>query len=117
MTTRVPNWLWYVVAFAVVLGAMYFVSDARRNRPPATPAAPAAPGPTVYDREEFRAVLLGKTPDEVLARIGTPDSTQDYAGRGNWYYRGRTRDPVTGDLDARAQVVFRDGRVKSVNFH
>jgi hypothetical protein len=73
--------------------------------------------PAPIPRAKFRESVVGKTPDEVIAAAGKPDSTSE-SGRGtaNWYYQERTVDPVTEKLDGRVQVVFEDGRVSQVNF-
>ena len=70
-----------------------------------------------YTRDEFRKLVIGKSPDEVIAAVGKPNSTQDYGkGSVNWYYDQRTTDPVTGNLDNTAQLIFENGRVASVNY-
>jgi hypothetical protein len=76
--------------------------------------APAAKG--VYSRQEFRDLVTGKTPDEVLAAVGKPDATTEVPGQTNWTYNKRTKDPVTGKMDLFAVVVFRDGTVYDVLF-
>lgn len=72
--------------------------------------------PKVWLREEFRQAILGKTPEQVIAAVGKPDSTQDSSGDQSWYYRKRTKDPVTGKLDSVAQVIFERGVVVRVNY-
>lgn len=66
-------------------------------------------------RDEFRKAVVGKTPDEVIATVGRPDRTDDLGGIA-WYYRDRTRDPVSLKTDSSAQVVFENGRVVRVNY-
>lgn len=103
-----PVWAWLAVgagvAVLVAAVAVAVVADRRS-------------GSAVYPRDEFRAALIGKTEDEVLSLVGRPASTQDTRGGVYWYYRDRTRDPVTGRVDRRVQVVFRNGVVDAVNFH
>lgn len=69
-----------------------------------------------YTRDEFRKLVVGKTPDEVIAAVGRPDSTQDSGRDPTWYYDSRTRDPVSGKIDFHAQVIFQDGKVVRVNY-
>jgi hypothetical protein len=110
---RRPDWVWVVLilaALAAVTLAVAGYSAATRDWKFTSPAA------RTLGREEFRALLLDKTPDEVRALVGAPDSTSDTTLGVYWYYKGRTRDPVTGNTDSRAQVAFRDGRVRAVNY-
>ena len=49
--------------------------------------ATAEPPKTEYSQEQFRSLLVGKTKDEALQIIGSPDSTADGAeGRRVWTY-------------------------------
>lgn len=84
-----------------------------QDRPP-EPAKPAAP--TVYDREEFRKMVTGLTPDELIRAVGRPDSTTDLGTSQTWVYNGRTRDPVTGKVDLFAYLTIRGGKVAEVFF-
>lgn len=72
--------------------------------------------PATYERGEFRKLVMGKKADDVIRAVGRPDQTQDSDRDQYWYYRERTYDRVTGNLDFSAQVVFRDGRVVAVNY-
>jgi outer membrane protein assembly factor BamE (lipoprotein component of BamABCDE complex) len=85
-----------------------------QDRPTGAGATTATAKATVYGRAEFKRLLLGKTPDEVLAAVGKPETTSEQERRSVWYYRDRTRDPVTGKVDFQAMVVFRDGVVDEV---
>lgn len=123
---KVPDWAWAILILVGLVAAtagLIGVSALRGDRPDGgRPAGWTAPGHHVYDREEFRDLLLGKSPDEVLAAVGRPESTQDtrhaFVGhQQNWYYRNVTRDPVTGEVDRSVQVNFRNGVVVSVNFY
>jgi hypothetical protein len=68
-------------------------------------------------RDEFRAKVMGKTPDEVTALVGKPDSTAGASGGvATWTYRNVSRDPMTGKTDGPVSVHFRDGRVERVDF-
>lgn len=76
---------------------------------------PAAVTKTVYTRDEFRKLVVGKTPDEVIAAVGKPDDTSE-SGSVSWTYMYRTKDPITGKTDVSAIVVFEDGRVDRVRY-
>jgi outer membrane protein assembly factor BamE (lipoprotein component of BamABCDE complex) len=67
-------------------------------------------------REEFKKLVLGETPENVLKAVGKPDTTSEGGDDAFWYYKGKTRDSITGKVDDTAQVVFRKGRVEGVNF-
>lgn len=69
-----------------------------------------------YTRDQFRDLLVGKTPDEVVKAVGKPDRTHDIAGRIVWHYDGMTTDPATGKPDRTAQVIFEQGVVNRVNY-
>jgi hypothetical protein len=76
------------------------------------------PQKTVYTRQRFREMLLGKTMDEVIAAVGQPDHTQEVGtdpSSCTWYYNNRATDPVTGKVDVAVQVVFEHGKVTGVN--
>ncbi len=69
-------------------------------------------------REQFRALVSGKTEQQVLDALGKPDETQDQEGLGKlWYYRNVAVDPVTGKKTAQVQLVFEGGAITSVNFN
>ncbi|HJZ92362.1 MAG TPA: hypothetical protein VKE40_15910 [Gemmataceae bacterium] len=66
----------------------------------------------------FTKQIVGKTPDEVIAAVGAPDSIQR-SGKDIdtiWYYNRRTKDPVTGKVDVSVEVIFKDGKVDRVSF-
>ena len=71
--------------------------------------------PTVYLRDDFNAIL-GKSEDQVLEAVGKPDKTSEDAQATYWHYRGRTRNPATGQTDSDVQVVFERGRVIALNY-
>ncbi len=77
-------------------------------------ATTAAKLPT---REEFKAKVMGKTADEVIAAIGRPDSTDERLGSSMWSYRDLCYDPISGKTDRDISIHFgADGRVVRVNF-
>ena len=71
---------------------------------------------TTYTREKFRELVIGKTPDEVIAAVGKPDRTVESGTAVFWYYDARTTDPATGQADKKAQVVIRNGKAAEVNY-
>jgi len=87
-------------------------------QPVPAPSAPKPPPPppTLMTREECREKLLGKTPEEVIAIIGKPDRTMELTSQLTWFYKGMTRDKLTGKPDNRVQITFEDGKVKSITF-
>lgn len=71
------------------------------------PGSATATSGKVYSRDEFSKLVVGKTPAEVIAVLGKPDSTQERSnesGSPTWYFYSRTRDPATGKVDWAAQV-------------
>jgi len=71
----------------------------------------------VYTREEFKTLVMGKTPEEVIAAVGQPDSTQERPDgtQTTWHYDNRvtnsaTTKPSTGILE------FKDGKVAEVRW-
>ena len=69
------------------------------------------------DREAFKKAVMGKTPDEVIAAVGKPDSASEGGRETYWRYKERTWDPTASKTDSSAQVVFEKGKVTAVNFH
>lgn len=99
-------------------------SDAEVRNTAAPPTVAAVPSESaganrsvLVPREQFRALLMTKTREEVLAAAGRPDNTGDYAGLTVWVYERRTTDPVTNSIDSIAQVIFDNGHVSQVNFN
>ena len=70
----------------------------------------------VYTRDEFRALLMGKTEQEVIDLVGRPDSTDDNRGpdRKVYTYKRRTHDPISSSDDLHAYVYFEDGKVDRI---
>jgi len=78
---------------------------------------PAQTGRKMFESEEqFRTLVLQKTPDEVLAAVGKPDFVHQ-AGRftngdtydESWVYERRLIHKATGHKQT-LQVFFQDGR-------
>lgn len=70
----------------------------------------------VYSRDEFRKIVQGKTPDEVIVLVGRPEFTEDGEGIMSWFYHGLTRDPYTGKMDDTVLVNFEYGRASGVTY-
>lgn len=70
----------------------------------------------VYERDELRKLVEGKSQEEVLNLLGTPNSTTDTGGDATWYYHEISRDKITGKIDYSAAVRFSNGYVRSVGF-
>jgi hypothetical protein len=109
-----------VLAVVAVIGAgvtlwLFKASPATAPAPVAAVSAPPKPAPMA--RREFFQLLMGKTPEEVKAVLGEPDSTQEDAHEKDWGYRSVTLDPDTGKPDHTAHAVFRGGKVVRVNYN
>jgi hypothetical protein len=75
----------------------------------------------VVTATDARRLIRRKTPEIVSGIFGLPDNVQDSSSSKYWYYDNGARylfvDDTTGlPFDGRIQVVFREGRVESVNF-
>ena len=105
-----------VIVFLLILGIIWFVfkGGAIERFSKSISQTQTA---QVLLRDDFRKTVIGKTPQEVIDAVGKPDLTQELAGVGTfWYYDNKTKDPVTGKIDFRVQVIFEYGRVTSVNY-
>jgi hypothetical protein len=132
-----------LVAVGIASGAGWVLSAVRAPQPVGEPAAvqvqvgpaavPVGAGPgsgnltqpkggTVgdankkYTRQELKAAVTGKTPEEVIAILGRPTGTDDNPDGSprKWHFRGRVLDPATGQYDW-AQLDFRGGKVAAVS--
>jgi hypothetical protein len=70
-----------------------------------------------YTREEFRQLVMGKTPEEVIAAVGRPSSTNDNPDSSprTWYYWSRVTNPATGKPDS-GILEFAGGKVSQVRW-
>jgi len=84
------------------------------GKPTVKPAVLTAPLP----RDKFLELVRGQPDAQVLARVGRPDSINDYAGSMgiNWIYLGKSVNPATGEVDQVATLVFQKGVVTQVVF-
>jgi hypothetical protein len=93
----------FLLVVAVVVGAVVLSRNPSPDR--------------VWEREEFRRAVMGKTPDGVIAAVGRPGSAQDHPdGQPDyWIYWGRVRNPTTGRAGD-AWVEFERGVVVNVRW-
>jgi hypothetical protein len=89
------------------------VAEAEGARVVAEAKAKAA---KVYTRDEFRDLVLGKTPGEVRTLLGPPKKESESPKRVVWHYQERTTDPATSKLDREAQVIFENDRVVRIDY-
>lgn len=68
-------------------------------------------------RDQFRALVVGRSMDEVLRALGMPADTQDQEVGQFWYYQNVAPDPVTGKSAAQVQIIFEGGTATTVNFN
>ena len=66
-------------------------------------------------RDSFAKAVVGKTTDQVIQVVGKPDRTSDFGNYSHWYYDNKTKDRITGKLDASVSLFFVDGIVDEVN--
>lgn len=66
-----------------------------------------------YTLEEWQAVTMGKTPDEIIATIGRPNYTTDYkSGKPfRWHFHKKVMNPATTKYDTGIVVFGDDGTV------
>lgn len=107
--------LFLTVTFALALALGTAGCDRRDSgKPTVKPAVLTAPLP----RDKFLELVRGQPDAQVLARVGRPDSINDYAGSMgiNWIYLGKSVNPTTGEVDQVATLVFQKGVVTQVVF-
>src|SRR5688500_8101456 len=103
---RVPRWAWAAAGLATLV-ALAAVVAWGRGYDPAPPSAPT--------RDQLRAELVGKTDDDVIARLGHARLI-DIGDPAHpvWTYRRATRDPATGHYDRQTYVDFEHNIVADV---
>ena len=70
--------------------------------------------PKPVPRDELRKSLMGKTKDEVMAKLGKPDRTTDTLDD-IWIYHKISYDPVSNSVDNTTWVEFKNNIVTRVN--
>jgi outer membrane protein assembly factor BamE (lipoprotein component of BamABCDE complex) len=71
----------------------------------------------IFTRDKFKQLVMGKTPEEVIAAVGRPNATDDRPDGSpeTWYYYGRVTNPATGKADS-GKVEFENGKVVGVRW-
>ena len=123
-----------VRAAAVLCAGAVFAGGAALFWPPEEPAPdnsalPFADGPgpqarlqggrmpkRVYDRDDFRDLLAGRTEDEVVSLVGLPDAATTSEGLTVWRYLRVTRERGARQIDAFADVCLAGDRVTELRF-
>lgn len=110
----------------LLVAALFIVGCQDKTKPtaafvvPLAPTTPdngsAQPGKKTYTRKEFKALVMGKTQDEVTKLLGKPDSTGETLGEPFWDYKNVTNDPASGKNDDSVRVFFVGGKVDKVLF-
>jgi predicted small lipoprotein YifL len=72
-------------------------------------------GKGAYTRDQFKALIMDKPKEEVLRRLGEPETTSQDGDDEYWFYHDRTRND-DGSIDEVAHVVMFKGVVKRVRF-
>jgi hypothetical protein len=105
-----------VLFVTVIVGGLVFAVVAG-PKAGATQRAADAAAARVWTRDEFRAAVMGKTPEEVIAAVGRPTSTSDHPDGSPWiwYYDGRVTNPATQQADD-GILDFEGGRVAGVRW-
>jgi hypothetical protein len=65
-----------------------------------------------FTREEWKTMLIGKTPEEVIAAVGRPNRTREYTDETphEWGYYNKVFNPVTAKYET-GEVIFHDSKV------
>ena len=99
-----------VISFVLVA----FILSAGNSKPGASGPGGKAAKKVVYTRDELRTMVMGKTPDEVIAIIGKPSKTNDNLAGSKWTYEQISGDTTTSKVDPFAHIWFKDGKATSV---
>ena len=68
-------------------------------------------------RDEFKAMLIGKTSEEVSSLVGAPERTSENGKKRTWWYKNKTDDSYSGKRDKTTTVGFDDmGHVTAFSF-
>lgn len=99
-----------VISFVLVA----FILSAGNSKPGASGPGGKAAKKVVYTRDELRTMVMGKTPDEVIAIIGKPSKTDETSNGFMWTYEQISGDTITSKIDPFVHVWFKGGKVTSV---
>ncbi len=99
-----------LIAFLALVGC-----NAKPTSSGGSPTAESAS--KVYTRDEFRAATMGKTPEQVIAAVGRPNTTMDNTDGtpGTWQYWSKVMNPNTGKPDD-GKLDFKGGVVAEVRW-
>jgi len=103
------NTLWALIVAVAACGCLDKSTQTSRT-------VASSPVKKTYSREEFKALVMGKTEKEVIDALGKPDRTSPGEFGTYWYYEEKTVDPINGKVDRHAQIVFRNGIVEKVSY-
>lgn len=69
-------------------------------------------------RDELKALLVGKTKEEVRGIMGKPSGTFEVGDSQTWRYEDASRDPASGKTDSFLYVKFsgKTGRAEALDF-
>ena len=71
---------------------------------------------TVFPRDDFTQLILGKTAKEVIRKIGKPKEVRKKTNYEVWLYEERTKNMETGRIDWYVRLFVRDGKMSEVAF-
>lgn len=104
-----------VLIVMLSLASIFALQSLRPGRSSGT--VPTTSAPKLWTREEFKALVLGKTTKEVLELVGPPADTSDQGGSyTKWRYRGVTRDTISGRTDGSIYLYVKNDKVTEVTF-
>jgi hypothetical protein len=103
----------------LVVTRLMFVRAAQAEAVAARQAAmtKAAAGPKLYERGDFKALILAKSEQAVIDALGQPIKTVQDGDRKYLYYRGLTKDPKTGEADGFLAIEVVRDHVVDVEFN
>lgn len=99
-----------VISFVLVV----LIMSAGNSKPGGGGPGGKAAKKVVYTRDELRTMVMGKTPDEVIAIIGKPSKNDETSNGFMWTYEQISGDTITSKVDPFAHIWFKDGKATSV---
>jgi outer membrane protein assembly factor BamE (lipoprotein component of BamABCDE complex) len=87
-------------------------STDKSTAPPTDPAGNKAE----FTRDQFKSLFIGRSKEELVKRLGEPNSTGKDGDDEYWHYHERTQNPADGSLDDDAMVTMRKGVVLRITF-
>jgi hypothetical protein len=72
---------------------------------------------SIYSRDDFKALILGKTSNQIILLLGRPNQTQETGSRVMlWYYNEITVDQYSERIDDLVQIYFQDNIAVDITF-